>query len=279
MSDYAKIPSGATLQPQVFRAQIAGDKLKQLQQLVQLSPIGPATFENTNNGRRYGMTRDWLANAKKVWGSDFDWRKHEARINSHPNFKVAVKDNTGIKIDVHFIGLFSEKQDAIPLMFIHGWPGSFLEFLDILDILKSRYTAKDLPYHVVVPSLPGYGYSSAPPLDRDYDMQKAASCLNNLMKGLGFNAYLAQGGDLGSMACYSLSMRHEECKGTHVNMWLGKPDNYADLPATELEATAAKRGPVWRNTASTYAAEHGTRTSTIGLALSSNPIAMLSWWV
>ncbi|QIW94941.1 hypothetical protein AMS68_000459 [Peltaster fructicola] len=276
-SNYGKIPSNASLKPKPFKAHVNEQKLQHLKDLVRLSPVGPATFENTACGRRYGMERDWLINAKKVWESSFDWRKHEDRINSFPNFTVPVKDDDGVEIELHFIGLFSEKSDAVPVAFFHGWPGSFLEFLDMLDLLKNKYSPKELPYHVIVPSLPGYGYSSAPPLDKDYDMRGAASCLNNLMTGLGFSSYLGQGGDLGAFICRVLSDRHSACKGCHFNMWLGKPDNVESFEMDEVEKKALPRGPAWRSRGFSYAMEHGTRASTIGLALTASPIAMLSW--
>lgn len=279
MADYGRVPTNATLKPQPFKANVEEQKLQHMKDLIKLSPVGRKTFENSANKRRYGMERDWLSHAKKVWETTYDWRKSEARINSFPNFTVPVKDNDGTEINVHFIALFSEKQDAIPIAFFHGWPGSVLEFLDLLDILKSRHSPKDLPYHVIVPSLPGYGYSSAPPLDKEYDMQKATSCLNNLMVGLGFSSYLAQGGDLGAFVCRVLSDRHENCKGAHFNMWLGKPQDPESLEMDEAEKKSFPRGPEWRSQGFSYAMEHGSRSSTIGLALEASPIAMLSWFV
>ncbi|KAI7038525.1 hypothetical protein KC352_g46784, partial [Hortaea werneckii] len=183
-------------------------KLQHMKELLKLSPIGPAVWENTskdqgdnlmsNTERRFGMRRDWLSNAKDHWLNKFDWRKHEDYINSFPQYTVPISDD-GITIDVHFMALFSEKPDAVPIAFYHGWPGSFLEFLKIFELLRKRYSPKDLPFHVVAPSLPGYGYSSGPPVDVDYNLLKAASAMNQLMIGLGFESgYLAQGGDLGS---------------------------------------------------------------------------------
>jgi pimeloyl-ACP methyl ester carboxylesterase len=226
------------------------------------------------------MTREWLANAKKHWETNYDWRKCEDRINSYPNFKATVKDSEGNTVELQFLALFSEKSDAIPIGFFHGWPGSIIEFLDLLDILRKRHSPKDLPYHVIVPSLPGYAYSSGPPLDKDYGIDVASTALHSLMMGLGFGSgYLAQGGDIGSFVSQFLSARYEECKGMHLNMiGMGPPENADKLSMSDLEKEALPRGEWFFDQGFAYALEHGTRTATIGLALSASPLAMLSWY-
>lgn len=277
--DFAKVPSAATLDVKPFKAHVDEEKLKHFKELLKLSSIGPAVFENTNNGRRYGTRRDWLINAKKAWLEDFDWRKHEDRINSFPNFTAKVTDDEGATIDLHFLALFSEKEDAIPIAFFHGWPGSFLEFFDLADILRKRHTPQDLPYHIIVPSLPGYAYSSGPPMDTDYSTDQATNALNKLLVGLGFGSgYLAQGGDIGSTVSRLLAAHYESCKGMHLNMYsVTPPENKDDLPVDEGEKKAQRRGEQFMNTGTAYALEHGQRTATLGLALSASPLAMLSW--
>lgn len=281
MADYSALPAGATLQPKPYKAHVPEDKLQLLKDLVKISPISAPTFENTNAGRYYGMKREWLANAKEEWTTSFDWRKQEDRINSFPNFTVPIKDDQGIEIDVHFIALFSKKKDAVPIAFYHGWPGSILEFFGVLDLLKKKYPSpEDLPYHVIVPSLPGYAFSSGPPLHQDYSMEQAAMCMDKLMRGLGFNKYLAQGGDLGSFVSRIQAAASDACVGMHLNMVaMGEPENKDELKIEEAEAKAMPRGDEFRGHGAAYALEHGTRTATIGLALTASPIAMLSWFV
>ena len=279
MPDYAKLPAGATLDVKPFKAHVADEKLQHFKQLLELSPIAPAVFENTNAGRRYGLERAWLENAKKVWLNDFDWRKQEDRINSFPNFKASVKDSEGNTIDVQFLALFSEKADAVPIAFFHGWPGSICEFLDILDLLRKRYSPKDLPYHVVVPSLPGYAYSSGPPVHTDYGIDVAAGAMNELMVGLGFGSgYLAQGGDLGSFVSRLLAMKYDACKGMHVNM-MAMPalESSDESSMDEPEKRALRKATEFLDTGLAFQLEQGTRTATIGLALSASPLALLSW--
>jgi len=275
MADYSKIPAAATLDVKPFKAHVSEEKLQHFKKLLELSPIAPPVFENTHAGRKFGIDRDWLVNAKQVWLNEFDWRKHEDRINSFPNFKAAVKDNNGDTIEIQFLALFSEKIDAVPIAFFHGWPGSICEFLDILDLLKAKYSPKDLPYHVIVPSLPGYGYSSGPPVDKDYGVVEAAGAMNNLMIGLGFGSgYLAQGGDLGSFVSRVLAMQYDACKGMHVNQ-MGMPPDVP--PKDELEKQAVQKADQFMDTESGFLLQQGTKTATMGFVLSSSPLALLSW--
>jgi len=279
MADYSTLPSGGTLTPKPYKAHVPEEKLQLLKDLVKISPIAAPTFENTNAGRHFGMEREWLIKAKEEWTTSFDWRKQEDRINSFPNFIVSIKDDQGIETDIQFLALFSKKKDAIPIAFYHGWPGSILEFLSLLDLLKKKYPSpEELPYHVIVPSLPGYAFSSGPPVDQDYSMEQAAMCLDKLMRGLGFSKYLTQGGDLGSFVSRIQASASDACVGLHLNMLaMGPPENQAELKIDEVEAAAMPRGQEFRSHGSSYALEHGTRTATIGLALAASPIAMLSW--
>lgn len=126
-----------------------------------------------------------------------------------------VDDEIGT-FDIHFVGLFSHRSDAVPLVFLHGWPGSFLEFLPMLELFKQKYSPETLPYHIVIPSLPGFTLSSMSPLDRDFSQVDAARVLNRLMVDLGFESgYVAQGGDIGSRVARILGVNHVECKAVH----------------------------------------------------------------
>lgn len=140
--------------------------------------------------------------------------KHEEHINSFPNFKVAIEDDDGHQYSIHFVGLFSKKADAIPLLLLHGWPGSFLEFLPILDHLRTAYTPETLPYHVIAPSMPGYTFSSPPPLHKDFRIEDIARVFDKLARGLGFGkGYIVQGGDIGSKVARVMAVEHNSCKG------------------------------------------------------------------
>jgi microsomal epoxide hydrolase len=119
---------------------------------------------------------------------------------------------------VHFVFMPSKRQDAVPLLLLHGWPGSFLEFLPMIDKLRKKYGSNDLPYHIVVPSLPGYAFSSPPPLDKDFGIEDVARLMNQLMLNLGYGAgYMAQGGDVGSKVARVMAAKHDECKGKMIS--------------------------------------------------------------
>ncbi|KAH8196082.1 hypothetical protein TruAng_009738 [Truncatella angustata] len=280
--EFGKLPSGVRTNPTHFQVHVPDQKLRDFKQLLRLSPVAVATFENSQSvGRRYGIQREWLVKAKDHWLNNFDWRAEEERINSLPNFKMSVNgfNDKNDELEIHFIALFSQNVDAIPLVMYHGWPGSFLEFLPILEILTSRYTPTSLPYHVVVPSLPGYAFSSGPPHGKDFTLVDAALALDKLMSNLGFSeGYISQGGDLGqSIARYQAAFC-DGCQGMHINYCpILRPKNADDLPLLKIEKEALPRIQWFREVGSAYAVEHGTRTATIGHALSASPLALLSW--
>ena len=202
----------------------------------------------------------------------------EQKINAFPNFVHSI-EHLGTVFDIHFVALFSQRPNAIPVLMLHGWPGSFLEFLPILTKLKQTYSPKTLPYHIVVPSLPGYAFSSAPPLDRDFRLEDAACILNKLMIQLGFGTgYAVQGGDVGSKIARVLGGVHEEAKAIHLNFSImPDPGTVSEEKYNDLEKEGLKRAAWFKNLGSAYALEHATKPSTIGLALSTSPLALLAW--
>lgn len=281
MADYSKPPSSVKVSLKPFKAHVDEQKIQDFKTLLKLSPIAPPNYENSDKSvdRRYGMPHSYLTNAKDHWLNTFNWRTHEDKINSYPNFTADVQDDAGNPLNIHFIALFSQKADAIPLALYHGWPGSFLEFFKILDLLKSKYSPQDLPYHIIVPSIPGYAYSSDPPKNFDFGLENAAEALNNLMVGLfPSSGYIAQGGDLGSMISRYQAANCEACKGMHLNFApMPRPQNADDLPMETIEKESIGRGMWFREIGSAYSLEHGTRTATIGFCLSASPLALLSW--
>ncbi|KAF5522022.1 putative epoxide hydrolase [Colletotrichum aenigma] len=243
MSDYAQLPHTPILETSPFRLSTPPEELQELRDLVRLSKLGPRTYENSSAGGKYGVEYEWMAQAKERWAEGFDWTAVEARVNEHPNFKAKVIDDDGASYSIHFIGLFSQKKDAIPLMCIHGWPGSFLEFIGFLSALKAKYTPQDLPYHVIIPSLPGYAFSDSPPVDRDWVLQDSARLLHKLMVGLGFEGgYAVQGGDIGSYTARIMARTYDSCKVLHLNFCaMTCPEEAADTPLEEYEREALER--------------------------------------
>ncbi|KAF5615120.1 microsomal epoxide hydrolase [Fusarium tjaetaba] len=274
--DFAKIPSGAQVQPTPYKVSIADDKIDELKQLVKLGRVGPPTYESTQKEHNYGVSHQWLTDAKAAW-LNFDWRAAEKHINSFNHWTVPIKDEKG-DFTIHFTGLFSSKPDAVPVVMLHGWPGSFLEFLKILSILKERYTPDTLPYHVIVPSLPGYAFSDKPPLDKDFGIRDVSRIVNSLMVQLGFGGgYIAQGGDIGSRISRVLAAIYDECKAAHLNFCLMAEPATAQGEVSEAEKKGLERAKDFDKLGTAYALMHATRPSTIGLILSSSPLALLAW--
>ena len=125
-ADYGIIPHNASLRINKFQASVPDSDLKDFKDLLRLSKVGPKTFENQQKDRRFGVTHQWLSEAKQHWEYVYDWRKTEDRVNSYPNFTTPINDDDGENYSIHFVGLFSHKADAVPLLFLHVWPGSFL---------------------------------------------------------------------------------------------------------------------------------------------------------
>ena len=216
---YDTLPSNCTAKLSPFKAHVSDLELEGLKFLLRVSPIGPKTYENTvsdvNDYTSFGIKRDWLIDAKKHWIENYDWRKTEARINKYNNWNADI-DYEGFPFKIHFMALFSKKKDAVPLLLNHGWPGSIIEFLDVLDVFMKKYGEEDLPFHVIVPSLPGYGYSNGPPTDRDFTTEDMAKTLDKLMVQLGFgDGYVTQGGDIGSFISRILGTVSDSCKAVH----------------------------------------------------------------
>ncbi|KAF2429983.1 alpha/beta-hydrolase [Tothia fuscella] len=274
---FATLRAGALSTPQPFKVSIPEDQLRELHELIRLSKIAPKTFEGEQDDRRFGITRNWLINAKAEW-QKWDWRACEARINSFPNFTMPIPHGEDI-FNVHFVALFSQKSDAIPILLLHGWPGSIMEFFSILTILSERYTPDTMPYHFIVPSMPGYAFSSPPPTDRDFRVQDVASIMNSLMINLGFGSgYVCQGGDIGSKVSRVMAATYAEVKAIHINFCImPRPEGMTDDEISELEKQGLHRSDEFERFGSSYALQHATKPSTIGFVLASNPLSLLTW--
>lgn len=282
---FESIPSNASLKCEPFKAHISDQEIQDLRDSLKYSRIGPKTYENTisdvKDFNSYGISRDWLVSSVETWRNKYDWRKAEDRINALPNWKTNIEYN-GDKFDIHFAALFSKKADAVPLLVLHGWPGSFLEFVGTFEELQKKYNENDLPFHIIAPSLPGYGYSSGPPLDKNWTAQDLAAVMDKLMCGLGFGSgYISQGGDIGSFVSRILAVNSDTCKAIHLHLCIGvAPETEEEMKkmSKEDQEALARQGD-FGNLGNAYAREHGTRPSTIGLVLSSSPVALLAWYL
>ena len=219
LAAFGVLPSTVRGDPVPFSLRVPNHELKRLPTLAGLAEIAPPSWYSLNadatNGT-FGLSRDWLVHAQDVWVNDFDWRAHERRFNALPNYKVNVTAADQL-FELHFAALFSARPDAVPVILMHGWPGSWLEFVPVLERLAAKYTPDTLPYHVIVPSIPDYGLSSRPRhgLERELTLPAASAAMNALMVALGFDAYVAQGGDVGYALAQFMCGAFDECKAYH----------------------------------------------------------------
>ncbi|KAK4202089.1 putative epoxide hydrolase [Triangularia verruculosa] len=284
LSSFGVLPQGFLTQPAPFTLNVPMRDVHRLSAQVDQANIGIPQYYNTHadptNGT-YGVSRSWLIDAQETWLSDFDWRAHEQEQNKFPNFRINVTiPSDGQVFDLHFAALFSKREDAVPITFLHGWPGSWMEFIPVMELLAEKYTADTLPYHVVVPSIPDYGLSFRHEETKMLTMAAAGEAINTLMIQLGFGSgYVAQGGDVGSFMSQVLS-HHDECKAYHLNMFFMTSQQQAivaNLNITAKEQEKVDYAAQWATTGNAYAVEHGTRPSTLSLVLQSSPVAMLAW--
>ncbi|KAK3368428.1 Alpha/Beta hydrolase protein [Podospora didyma] len=233
-------------------------------------------------GSSFGIDLDVLKDLKKQWLDDFDWKKEQDAINKFKHFTTKIEG-----LDIHFIHEKSADPDAIPLLLLHGWPGSFLEFVPIIKPLTAKNatssTNKPVSFHVVVPSLPGFAFSSAPPAN--WTNEDTASVFNTLMTSvLGYKTYATHGTDWGSDIAYSLyGSFNSTVRASHfafIPFFPLTPDQLAAENIsldTDLEKFEEGRFVEWSLTGNGYFVEQTTKPNTIGLALYDNPVGQLAW--
>ncbi|KAF5577179.1 epoxide hydrolase [Fusarium pseudoanthophilum] len=289
--DFSKLPhivdSEANVKP--HKIDIPQSEIERLYTLLDNSPIPDKTWENSHTDGHFGTNRDWLVNAVQEWRHNYDWKKWENKFNSFAHYTADVKDDDGNVYTIHFNGLFSKRKDAFPILFLHGWPGSRVEFLPMLDLIRQKYTPDNLPYHIIVPDLIGFGFSSRPPLDKDFNVMDNARILVKFMRVLGFTSecggYMIHGGDLGSIVGPKVAaLDPETCRLVHTNILMVPPPEGTNVEEdvkagryTEAEIDALNREKEILGWGVSYAAIQGTRSATLGLAFGSSPVALLSW--
>ena len=226
---------------------------------------------------------DWtqgvpLAYVKEVcayWADRYDWRKLEARLNAIPQGKTTI-DGVGI----HFLHVESKHENAMPLVLTHGWPGSIVEFLKVIGPLSDPTahggSAEDA-FHVVVPALPGYGFSDAPPA-KGWGVEKIATTWAELMRRLGYDWYVAQGGDWGAAVTTDIAIQDtEHCHGIHLNMPTVGPDSSTMEDLTEREKDALAGLKYYQDWDSGYSKQQSTRPQTVGYGLADSPSGQAAW--
>jgi pimeloyl-ACP methyl ester carboxylesterase len=224
--------------------------------------------------RSQGVQLATIQELATYWGTEYDWRKVEARLNALPQFTTEIDG-----VDIHFIHVKSEHENALPLIITHGWPGSVIELLDTVGPLTDPTAhggrAEDA-FDLVLPSLPGYGFSREP-TEVGWNAGRVAQAWAELMNRLGYTRYVAQGGDVGAAVTDAMGRQAPEgLLGIHMNLLvtvLAGPQ-----PAeSEQERAAADQLATFRESGFGYFLEMATRPQTISYALLDSPVALAAW--
>ena len=226
--------------------------------------------------RLQGVQLATMQELARYWTSEYDFGRIEARLNALPQFTTEIDG-----IDIHFIHVRSRHENALPLIMSHGWPGSVIELLDtvgpLTDPTAHGGTAEDA-FHLVLPSLPGYGLSGQP-AELGWDLGRTARAWAELMHRLGYSRYVAQGGDVGALVTDLMGRQAVEgLAGYHLNLLTAVLAIGDHLPKeSEQEREAAKAFATFRENGFGYFLEMATRPQTIGYALQDSPIALAAW--
>ncbi|MEO3829197.1 epoxide hydrolase family protein [Actinomadura sp. B10D3] len=223
-------------------------------------------------GAERGVPEDRLRELADHWAGGYDWRVHEARLNEHPQFVTEIDGQR-----IHFLHVRSPEPDATPLILTHGWPGSVVEFLDVIGPLTDPRAHGGDPadaFHLVIPSIPGFGFSS-PLAATGWDLHRIAEAWAVLMERLGYDRYGAQGGDYGSGISRELGhVAPERLIGVHVNFLLtfGSPEGLDEADRERLAGLER-----FTSDMGGYMAIQSTRPQTLAYGLADSPAGQLAW--
>jgi pimeloyl-ACP methyl ester carboxylesterase len=234
--------------------------------------------EELVSDRSQGVQLATLKAVARYWETDYDWRKAEARLNALPQFTTEIDG-----VHVHFIHVRSPHEDALPLIMTHGWPGSVIEQIDtvgpLTDPTAHGGSAEDA-FHLVLPSLPGYGFSSRP-AELGWNLGRTAEAWAELMQRLGYTRYVAQGGDVGAGVTDAMArIGPDGLIGVHTNLLVPALNDPAALPAdTEQERAALAAIKTFQTSGNGYFVEQATRPQTIGYSLLDSPVSLAAWMI
>ncbi|XP_056125246.1 epoxide hydrolase 1 [Rhinichthys klamathensis goyatoka] len=204
-------PEDDSIRP--FKVETTPEEIEDLHRRLDQTRSFPSLEDSQFN---YGFNSKYLDKVVSYWRNDFSWSKQVDKLNKYPHFKTKIEG-----IDIHYVHVkpknLPEGTRAVPLMMVHGWPGSFYEFYGIIPLLTEPVSPDDIAFEVICPSIPGYGFSEAPH-KKGFDSVCAAHIFNKLMKRLGFNQYYVQGGDWGWLITTNMTqLEPNAVKGLHVN--------------------------------------------------------------
>lgn len=247
----------------------------------------PINHTGNSNPVAHGLPYETLTAIQDHWLKSYNWRSVEARINrTLKQFTVPISHD-GEDLCVHFAHHRSPRPDAIPLIFVHGWAGSFLEIEKIVTALTHPPSERAQAFHVVAPSLPGIGFSSAPK-NANFPPKKIAAVFDKLMGILKYDNYIAQGGDWGSFVCRYLAIEYpKRCVGIHLNFVVALPPILWKNPLelmylltrwmTPYQKRMLQRMMWWREEEYGYAQIMSTKPMTIAYALTDSPLGFVAW--
>jgi pimeloyl-ACP methyl ester carboxylesterase len=256
-----------------FQVEIPEEKVKDLRQ--RIAAVQWPSKELVDD-RSQGVQLGALQALAAYWLDEYDFGRVERRLNALPQFTTEIDG-----VDVHFIHVRSETDDALPLIVTHGWPGSVIELLDVIDPLTDPTAhggAAEDAFHLVLPSLPGYGFSSQP-TEVGWYTGRVAKAWAELMRRLGYDRYAAQGGDQGAAVTDDLAHQAPDgLIGVHLNLLRSALGSTDALPKeSEQERAALEEVTTFRTNGFGYFLEQSTRPQTIGYALLDSPIALAAW--
>ncbi|MCZ6618860.1 MAG: epoxide hydrolase [Gammaproteobacteria bacterium] len=222
-----------------------------------------------------GVPLAYVRELAEYWEKDYDLRRVETRLNTHPQFHAELDG-----LNIHFLHIRSPEENALPLVMTHGWPGSVVEFLKVIEPLTDPVNHggdAGESFHVICPALPGYGYSDKP-TQPGWGVEKIAEEWANLMARLGYERYVAQGGDWGAAVTTMIGIQDtEHCSAIHLNMPTVRPDPETMDNLTELEQQAMAGLKYYRDWDSGYSKEQSTRPQTVGYGLVDSPVGQAAW--
>ncbi|MDZ4739435.1 MAG: epoxide hydrolase [Alphaproteobacteria bacterium] len=255
--------------PEAFKIEISQSTISKIMERVRAFewPDAPE-----GGGWAYGTELSTMKELVEYWLHSYDWYREQEAMNRLPHFKARVRD-----LDIHFIHLRSNAPKRRPLIITHGWPGSFVEFMNVMEPLaypeKHAGSAKDA-FDVIIPSLPGYGFSGKP--DKPISPRTVAGYFDELMtKNLGYSNYIAQGGDWGSVVSGWLAYEGKGCRAAHLNMFGWRSPGVTAESAEEKQAE--KHAEMLFNLEGAYFRQQSTKPLTLSYALMDSPVGTAAW--
>ena len=212
-----------------------------------------------------GIPLRYVQDVAAYWANGYDWRRCEAMLNAYPQFLIEIDG-----LDIHFLHIRSANPAARPMILTHGWPGSVLEFINVIGPLSADY-------HLVIPSLPGYAFSGKPTTP-GWDIGHIATAWDQLMRAIGYDRYFAQGGDWGAAVTDAIGQQNRgACAGLHVNMVIARPDPAMLESPSEREQAGLARMGWYQSKDNGYATQQRTRPQTLGYGLADSPVGQMAW--